>query len=106
MLLPQQMTRNASSVGKSFTLKRVQEEWKKICIEFDKRENSSLPFYYFSSSHDRFYEDERPDFNTIPAKPRQPMRAPRREIQSVSNSFEVLLSRETAGVTFIDNDSM
>jgi len=59
-----------------------------MCIEFDKRDNSSLPFYYFSSSHDRFYEGERPAFNTIPAKPRQPMRAPQREIQ-FSNSFEV-----------------
>ena len=32
-------------VGKSFTLNTVQDEWKKVCIEFEKRESSDLPFF-------------------------------------------------------------
>lgn len=50
-------------LGKDFTLKRVQFEWRKCCLEFIKRMDPSLPFYYFTSSHDRFYEGPRPDFS-------------------------------------------
>ena len=46
------------TVGKSFTLKRVQDEWMKICIEFNKRLDSGIPFFYSSTVHDRFYEGE------------------------------------------------
>ena len=35
----------------------------KICIEFDKRVDPQLPFYYYTSDHDHYYEEERPSFN-------------------------------------------
>ena len=55
-------------VGKNFTLKQVQMAWRKICAEFEKRVNPNLPFYYFTSSHDRFYEGVRPSFDENPKK--------------------------------------
>ena len=51
-------------MDKSFILKRVQDEWMKIGIEFNKRLDSELPFFYSSTVHDRFYEGERPHFNS------------------------------------------
>lgn len=50
-------------VGTNFTLKQVKFAWRKVCIEFRKRTDPSLPFYYFTSSHDRFYEGPHPSFN-------------------------------------------
>ena len=55
------------TLGKDFTLKRVQYEWRKACIEFTKRQDPHLPFYYYTSAHDRYYERPRPSFNQ-PAK--------------------------------------
>ena len=73
-------------VGKSFTLKRVVDEWKKIGIEFDKRQQKDL--FYYSSSHDRFYEGERPSFNEKPLQPAKPMKVPQRETH-YTNSITV-----------------
>ena len=50
-------------LGSSFRLTTVMQEWRKICIEFDKRLDPQLPFYYYTSDHDRYYEGERPSFN-------------------------------------------
>ena len=50
-------------LGKNFTLKQVQYEWRKICGEFYKRMDPELPYYYHTSSHDRFYEGPRPKQN-------------------------------------------
>lgn len=50
------------AVGKHFTYKDVQFVWRKACIEFSKRLNHDLLFYY-TSSHDRFYEGMRPEFS-------------------------------------------
>ena len=72
-------------MGKSFTLKSVQDEWMKICIEFHKRLDSELPFFYSSTVHDRFYEGERPDFNQKPSKEPQQQRVPQRETQYVNS---------------------
>ena len=69
-------------VGKDFTLQQVKYAWRKVCAEYDKRTDPELPFYYFTSHHDRFYEDERPGFNEPPEKQRRP-RHPRREMTSV-----------------------
>ncbi len=55
-------------VGKNFTLKQVQIGWRKICLEFEKRTNPDLPFYYYTSNHDRFYEGDRPSFDMQPAR--------------------------------------
>ena len=75
-------------IGNSFTLKKVQDEWKNICIEFDKRERSDLPFFYFSAAHDRFYEGERPSFDMQPTRKREAPRPPQRETQ-YSSAFAV-----------------
>lgn len=51
------------SVGKDFTLQNVQFQWRCACLEFTKRMNDELPYFYYTASHDRFYEGERPGFN-------------------------------------------
>ena len=43
-------------VGKHFTVKQVQYEWRKLCTEHMKRLDPDTPFFYYTSSHDRFYE--------------------------------------------------
>lgn len=70
-------------IGLNFTLKQVQFAWRKICLEFQKRIDVDLPFYYFTAAHDRFYEGPRPSFN-VPSKQKK-KRLPRREqIQAAS----------------------
>ena len=65
-------------VGTNFTLKQAQYCWRKVCLEFQKRIRDDLPYYYFTSAHDRFYEGPRPCFND-PSKPKKKPRLPRRE---------------------------
>ncbi|XP_064406629.1 uncharacterized protein LOC135351537 [Halichondria panicea] len=50
-------------VGNHFTLQCVKYNWRKVCNEFMKRLDPSLPFYYHTSTHDRFYEGDRPSFD-------------------------------------------
>ena len=50
-------------VGKDFTLKEVQYSWRKVCFEFFKRLDAGLPYYYYTSAHDRFYEGPHSDFD-------------------------------------------
>ena len=66
-------------VGKDFTLKEVQYSWRKVCFEFFKRLGAGLPYYYYTSAHDRFYEGPRSDFDKQADKPRKEARIPRRE---------------------------
>ena len=54
--------------------------WRKICLEFAKRMDPELPFYYFTTSAHRFYEGKMPSFNQAPAKPKTARRPPRREL--------------------------
>ena len=54
--------------GKHFTLREARYTWRKACIEVAKRLDPDLGFYYFSSSHDRFYEGERPHFDEKPSR--------------------------------------
>ena len=70
------------AVGKNFTLKQVQPEMRKICKEFAKRQDSELPYFYFTSAHGRFYEGEQPHFNEGKEGKRNPrkMRPQRREM--------------------------
>ncbi len=49
--------------GKYFTLREARTTWRKCCIQFSKRSDPDLGFYYFSSSYDRFYEGDRPNFD-------------------------------------------
>ena len=86
------------TVGKDFTLKQVccifmrvyystivvhnmqvYFGWRKICMEFMKRSDPSLPFYYSTSSHQRFYEGEMPSFDE-PSKEHKQKRVPQREL--------------------------
>ena len=71
-------------VGKHFTVKQVQFEFRKLCLEFTKRLDPDLSFYYFTSAHDRFQEGPLPDFDQ--PRPREKstrnprhMRVPRRD---------------------------
>lgn len=49
-----------------------------MCVEFGKRLDPSLPFYYYSTT-DRFYDGDLPSFEKAPEKPKKQKRAPRRE---------------------------
>ncbi len=80
-------------VGKNFTVKQVKLGWRKICLEFKKRLNPDLPFYYFTSSHDRFYEGERPSFDQPARKPRKSIRLPSIESSAVFKSGRASLPR-------------
>ena len=51
-----------------------------MTIEFMKRMNPDLPFYYYTSAHTRFYEGVMPDFSVPGSKPRKLRRAPQREL--------------------------
>ena len=62
-------------VGANFTLRKVQHTWRKACAEITKRQDPDLPFFYHTSTHDRFYEGERPSFD----QPRQSGRNPREQ---------------------------
>ena len=61
-------------IGEHFTCKAVMVEWRKICSEYSKRIDRDLPFHYFTSSHERFFEGERPSFDKF-AKPRSNLRS-------------------------------
>ena len=37
--------------------------WRKACEELSKRIDPDLPYYYYTSTHERFFVGERPDFN-------------------------------------------
>ena len=64
--------------GKHFTLREAKYTWRKVCIEFSKRLDPDIGFYYLTSSHDRFYEGERPHFDEKPRSQRS-KRVRRRE---------------------------
>ena len=49
-------------------------------MEFLKRVDPELPFFYFTSAHGRFYEGDLPGFIVPASRPRQPRRAPQREL--------------------------
>lgn len=40
-------------VGKHFTVKQVQFEFRELCIEFKKRMDPDLLFYNYTAAHDR-----------------------------------------------------
>lgn len=48
-------------------------------MELSKRLDKDLPFYYYTSTHQRFFEGERPDFNKPPSRVRT-QHAARREL--------------------------
>ena len=46
-------------IGAHFTLKEVRFAWRKVCLEFAKRLDKDLLFYYYVSKHERFFEGDR-----------------------------------------------
>ena len=50
---------------------------KLVYIEMSKRLDPQLPYYYHTSSHDRYYEGERPSFD-VQSKPKSRVVRPRR----------------------------
>ena len=68
------------SIGQNFTTKQMKMGFRKVCMEFTKRFDPDLPFYYHTSSHTRFYEGPLPDYSVRSTKSkRKHKRAPRRE---------------------------
>ena len=68
------------SIGKNFTTKQMNLGFRKACIEFTKRLDPDLKFYYHTSSHTRFYEGQLSDFaDSSRKKKRKNKRIPRRE---------------------------
>ena len=58
--------------GKYFTVRVARYNWRKVCIEFSKRLDPNLGYFYHTASHDRFYEGERPSFDTPAESKRNP----------------------------------
>ena len=68
------------TIGRNFTTKEVKFGFRKACVEFKKRLDPDLPFYYHTSSHTRFYEGPLPDFSEQTQKKKRKFgRVPRRE---------------------------
>lgn len=66
------------TVGKNFTTKQAKFAFRKVCIEFTKRLDVDLPFYYHTSTHTRFQEGN--DFSHVSNRlKRKNVRVPRRE---------------------------
>ena len=80
-------------IGKNFTVKQVELCWRKVCLEFYKRLNPELPFFYFTSSHDRFHEGERPSFDQPPKRVRKSSRLPSIETSAVFKSGRATLPK-------------
>ena len=56
-----------------------------MTYEFLKRMDPDLPFYYHTSSHNRFYEGLMPDFSTKPRRDKQQKRVQRYELLGADN---------------------
>ena len=56
------------AVGKNSTLKMVQNEIRKVYVEYNKCQDPHVPYYYHTSSHERYYEGQRPQFSEPPKK--------------------------------------
>lgn len=70
-----------SMVGDHFTAKALLYEWRKVCNEFTKRIDVNLPFHYYTSNHDRFFEGERQSFDVYKKAIRNPRNQKGRTIE-------------------------
>lgn len=61
-----------SMIGNHFTVKDVRFVWRKLCNEFAKRLNKDLPFFYYTSTNERFIEADRPSFEVFQRPKRNP----------------------------------
>ena len=78
--------------GKHFTLRHARYNWRKTCHEFAKRLDPSLPYYYYTSSHDRFCEGEMPSFDVPALSNRNPRKQRVRRREQLS---ELVFGRAT-----------
>ena len=74
------MIHNACELIHILLYLQVMFGWRKVCVEFRKKIDPDLPFHYFTSAHNRYYEDVMPDFSTKPLKPKKCTRLPMREM--------------------------
>ena len=86
-------------VGKHFTTKQVQHEFRKLSLEFVKRLDPDLPFYYFTSTHDRFQEGPLPDFDHPRHRERKTTRNPRHMRVPQRDQLGTLVPGRTSMVT-------
>ena len=68
-----------------------------MCLEFRRRLNPDLPFYYYTTSHECFVEGELPPFSEKADKPRKARRAPRREQPASQVGRQVTLVQRGPG---------
>lgn len=66
-------------IGKEFSMKQVKVGFRKVVLEFCKRIDPDLKYYYHTSAHTRFHEGPLPSFNQPKEKPKRKRRVPRRE---------------------------
>ena len=82
-------------LGKDFITKKVQQQWRKISIEYHKRLDPDLAYYYFTANHDRFYEGYRPDFGEKGSCNCKTKRASKRErLAFVSGRADIPINKE------------
>ncbi len=68
------------AIGRNFTTKEMKYGFRKVCIEFNKRIDPDLQFFYHTSCHSRYHEGPQKDFSKPKKKPpRKSKRVPRRE---------------------------
>ena len=69
--------------GKHFTVRVARYNWRKVCIAFSKRLDPNLRYFYHTASYDRFYEGERPSFDT----PAESKRNPRKQSEEKGSAI-------------------
>lgn len=90
-----------NDLGATFTVKQLSQRWPIICREFSKRIDNSLPFFYWSTKHDRFREGDRPSFDELPAGETQRLehhRVRRQEIPTLIVTGRATLPSRTLSV--------
>ena len=80
------------SIGQNFTVKEAKFGMRKIVGEFSKRADSELPFYYYTSSHTRYYEGPHPEFYKAPERKIKEKRMPRSEQPSAFVPWRATMS--------------
>ena len=80
--------------GKHFTLRQAKNTWRKACFELAKRLDPNLGFYYHTSSHDRFYEGERPDFDE-PSKRKSSRNSRHQRVRRIEQPSHLVFGRAT-----------
>ena len=96
------------NIGKHFTLKEVKFNFRKVCLEFGKRIDPNLPYFYHTSSHHRFSEGSLPDFDQPRTSKRKSRfsRVPQREQPAAFVPGRATLPGEDpslSGANFITN---